>query len=404
MKTTNLARFFWGAGGEIKRRKDPGCAPILVPKRNIDSRTLEGMLIPTHTDCQGRISYSFTRKRIKVLTSPDFSIAFAPKSPTTAPPGSEVTYTLNITRVGNLNGTINLSGKIVGMNPVFARPAGVNPASVSLGCSTSPARSVTLQPAKLNCTNTATAQLILEFTVLPADPYYSPTQNVEVDGTYSNGNTTISHSAKLTLTVPPPSPTQPPPPGIQAVADLLTGSGQLALPSQCATDPRFNCDANNQPISTMLQLTRNNISFGQFGASLPNTYAFTANLELKTQSNVPVSFAGQSCSIAIDTGGGAPTIVNGTLTIGATSTANTYQISLTPLGVVGAQPITMSTVSGTYAASVCTVSSTLSVGNGTISWGTVTMGYIQQALAERVSNPVCISVSGSGTASAVKCP
>jgi hypothetical protein len=66
MKTTNLARFFWGAGGEIKRRKDPGCAPILVPKRNIDSRTLEGMLIPTHTDCQGRISYSFTRKRIKV--------------------------------------------------------------------------------------------------------------------------------------------------------------------------------------------------------------------------------------------------------------------------------------------------------------------------------------------------
>jgi hypothetical protein len=221
MKTTNLARFFWGAGGEIKRRKDPGCAPILVPKRNIDSRTLEGMLIPTHTDCQGRISYSFTRKRIKVLTSPDFSIAFAPKSPTTAPPGSEVTYTLNITRVGNLNGTINLSCKIVGMNPVFARPAGVNPASVSLGCSTSPARSVTLQPAKLNCTNTATAQLILEFTVLPADPYYSPTQNVEVDGTYSNGNTTISHSAKLTLTVPPPSPTHRRRRGSKRSRDLL---------------------------------------------------------------------------------------------------------------------------------------------------------------------------------------
>lgn len=154
------------------------------------------------------------------LPPADFSIAFAPNSPTSTPGGSNVTYTLNLVRSGNFDGTINLSAK---SDRVAA--LSVSPSSVVLGCESARAvPSVAVAPP--SCRNAATATLTVfappnEAGASGEAPTTGLTQSIEVDGSYtapSQATPTTVHSARISLTStgaptsaapasgPPPSP------------------------------------------------------------------------------------------------------------------------------------------------------------------------------------------------------
>ena len=136
------------------------------------------------------------------LTPADFSITFASNSPTSAPGGSNVTYTLNLVRRGNFKGTINLSAK-----SDLTSALTLSPSSVFLGCATTRAAAATAisQP---RCNEAATATLTVFAPPNLAGPAgQAPTtgltQLVEVDGSYtapSQTTATTVHSARISLT------------------------------------------------------------------------------------------------------------------------------------------------------------------------------------------------------------
>ncbi|HUJ30860.1 MAG TPA: hypothetical protein VLY23_06230 [Candidatus Acidoferrum sp.] len=188
---------------------------------SLDGKTIAGAITTASSAADNQAaggsqpSVASTPAGEALATPPDFSIAFAPNSPTSAPAGTNVTYTLNIGPIGSFNGDVQLSAKINGV-----RSTPISPASVSLGCQAS--SSGTVQTTKLNCADAAAAQLTVVAALGTANTTggvpTNSTETIEVDATYTRPNLvqgsetstpTITHSAQITLT--PTMPTVPPP-------------------------------------------------------------------------------------------------------------------------------------------------------------------------------------------------
>ena len=174
-----------------------------------------------------------------------------------------------------------------------------------------------------------------------------------------------------------PSPPPPPPATVQAAVDLLTGSRDAVLSSNCGSNPSFNCP-NGTPQSTKIRIARNAVAISQNPAG---SYSFSATEWVASLMDIPFIYSGTGCFLTINTAqGSSPAIVTGTLTFTSQNPGGPLnQLSLNPgLQISG---VTASDLS-VHGVALCTM--------GSVVAQAVASRVLESALHDRMGNSVCV--------------